>query len=112
MTGSGSRVYWLRAQIADSSTSSRVSGSSGDLMAGFPVSPVERSHRTTPRGHAVAADLYRVGMANFDLVWVISITAGLLGLIITLLITYWVIRLAVTHALRSHVRWVSDGGDR
>jgi hypothetical protein len=51
-------------------------------------------------------------MANFDLVWVISITAGVLGLIITLLITYWVIRLAVTHALRSHVRWVSDGGDR
>jgi len=51
-------------------------------------------------------------MANLDLVWVISITAGLLGFIIALLIAYWVTRLAVTHALRSHARWVEDGGDR
>ncbi|WP_179223353.1 hypothetical protein [Microbacterium sp. Yaish 1] len=51
-------------------------------------------------------------MANFDLVWVISITAGLLGLIITLLVAYWVIRLAVTHALRSHALWAQNGGDR
>ena len=55
---------------------------------------------------------YRVGMANYDLLWVIYITAGLLGLIITLLINYWVIRLAVTHALRTHARWVGGGGDR
>lgn len=57
-------------------------------------------------------DRYRVRMANFDLVWVISITAGLLGLIITLLVAYWVIRLAVTHALRSHALWAQNGGDR
>lgn len=51
-------------------------------------------------------------MANTDLVWLLSITAGLLGFIITLLISYWVIRLAVSHALRSHTRWLEDGGDR
>ncbi|WP_309667719.1 hypothetical protein [Microbacterium paludicola] len=50
-------------------------------------------------------------MANFDLLWVIYITAGLLGLITTLLINYWVIRLAVTHALRTHARWLGGGGN-
>lgn len=57
-------------------------------------------------------DRYRVGMAYFDLIWVISVTAGLLGLILTLLTAYWVIRFAVAHALRSHVRWVEDDGGR
>lgn len=51
-------------------------------------------------------------MSNTDLVWVSTIAAWLLGVIITLLITYWVIRLAVSHALRSHTRWLEDGGDR
>lgn len=51
-------------------------------------------------------------MANTDLILVFTITAWLLGVIVTLLITYWVIRLAVSHALRSHTRWLEDGGDR
>lgn len=34
------------------------------------------------------------------------VSASLLGLIVTLLLTYWVIRLAVTHSLRSHHYWM------
>ncbi len=37
------------------------------------------------------------------------IVGGLLGSIIILLIFYAIIRLAVSHALRSHTRWVDDG---
>lgn len=37
------------------------------------------------------------------------IVGGLLGLIITFLLVYAIIRLAVSHALRSHTRWVDDG---
>jgi uncharacterized membrane protein YhdT len=51
-------------------------------------------------------------MANHDLLWVLSITAGLLGLIVWLLIAYWVLRLAIFHGMRAHTRWVEDGGDR
>ena len=35
-----------------------------------------------------------------------------LSAIIALLVTYWVIRLAVTHALRSHHDWVQRNGAR
>ncbi|MDR6866547.1 hypothetical protein J2Y69_001140 [Microbacterium resistens] len=34
------------------------------------------------------------------------VSAWALGVILALLIAYWIIRLAVTHALRSHHRWV------
>jgi len=34
-----------------------------------------------------------------------SISAWLLGVILSLLVLYFVIRLAVTHALRSHENW-------
>lgn len=36
---------------------------------------------------------------------VMIVTAYALGIILTLLITYWIIRLAVGHALRSHEYW-------
>lgn len=34
-----------------------------------------------------------------------TIAAWALSTIVTLLIAYWIIRLAVTHSLRSHERW-------
>lgn len=37
---------------------------------------------------------------------VLYAAAGLLGLLINLLICYWIIRLAVSHALRSHTLWL------
>ncbi|WP_424448832.1 hypothetical protein [Microbacterium arborescens] len=50
-------------------------------------------------------------MPNSDLLWVFSVTAGLLALVITLLVTYWVLRLAIFHGMRAHTRWVEEGGD-
>lgn len=38
--------------------------------------------------------------------------ASLLGLVVSLLISYWVIRLAVTHALRAHDRWQQSNRQR
>lgn len=37
-------------------------------------------------------------------------TLWALGAIVTLLIAYWVIRLAVTHSLRSHEFWKQKNG--
>lgn len=55
---------------------------------------------------------YGVVMPNSDLLWVFYVAAGLLSLIITLLIVYWVLRLAIFHGIRAHTRWVEEGGDR
>lgn len=41
---------------------------------------------------------------------IFSITLWALGAIISLLIAYWIIRLAVSHSLRSHERWKSENG--
>lgn len=49
-------------------------------------------------------------MGDQVLLWNIAIIAAyLLGFVIGLLILYMVIRTAVSHALRSHSRWVQDG---
>lgn len=44
--------------------------------------------------------------SQLGLVLIMNIALGALGLILGLLVTYWVIRLAVTHALRSHHYWL------
>lgn len=55
--------------------------------------------------------LYGTGMTfdPFSLVWVMYISAWLLGFIIAMLLLYMVIRLAVTHGMKSHTRWVDEG---
>ena len=47
-------------------------------------------------------------MDNDIAIQLFYIAAGLLGIIIWLLIMYLIIRLAVTHALRSHEYWKHD----
>lgn len=39
----------------------------------------------------------------------LNVLLALLGFVIAVLILYTVIRLAVSHALRSHTRWVDRG---
>jgi len=45
---------------------------------------------------------------QMDLFIIFSWTATTLAVIVTLLILYFVIRIAVVHALRSHHRWVQQ----
>lgn len=40
--------------------------------------------------------------------WILGISVGLLGLVIALLVTYWVIRLAATHGMLSYSRQLSE----
>lgn len=40
------------------------------------------------------------------LMLILSVSLWALSVIVALLITYWIIRLAVTHALRSHHYWM------
>ena len=40
--------------------------------------------------------------------WIISISIWLLGLIIGLLLAYWVIRLAITHGMLSYSRQLAE----
>lgn len=47
-------------------------------------------------------------MDNATLVLILTVSLWALGVIISLLVAYWVIRLGVTHALRSHHYWVSE----
>lgn len=47
-----------------------------------------------------------VGMDNANLLLTFYIAAWALGAIISLLVAYWVIRLAVAHGLRSHHYWL------
>ncbi|MFJ4044167.1 hypothetical protein ACIPV2_00290 [Microbacterium sp. NPDC089987] len=49
---------------------------------------------------------------QFTLFTIASWAAAALAFIIGLLIMYWVIRLAVTHGLRSHHHWLEDNGRR
>ncbi|MFS0866802.1 hypothetical protein AB3M83_05650 [Microbacterium sp. 179-B 1A2 NHS] len=46
---------------------------------------------------------------TFALWSLVYVVGGLLAFVVTLLIFYAVIRTAVSHALRSHTRWVDDG---
>lgn len=46
---------------------------------------------------------------TFALWNVLIIVGGLLGLILTLLLFYAIVRTAVSHALRSHTRWIDEG---
>lgn len=54
---------------------------------------------------------------NFDtsdpnqvlLFWVIYIGGSLLGLLLTFLFLYWIIRLGVAHGMRSFKRWERSG---
>lgn len=45
-------------------------------------------------------------MNAFDLYLIFNIALWALGVILSLLIAYWIIRLAVTHSLRSHHYWL------
>lgn len=45
---------------------------------------------------------------QITLVGIAVAAASLLGLILALVLAYWVIRLAVTHALRSHATWTAE----
>ncbi|MFJ6680121.1 hypothetical protein ACIQLK_13485 [Microbacterium sp. NPDC091382] len=40
---------------------------------------------------------------------IITIAASALGLIITLLLLYLVIRQAIFHGMRAHTRWIDEG---
>lgn len=43
------------------------------------------------------------------LFWIIYIAAAVLGLILTFLFFYWIIRLGVSHGMRSFKRWERSG---
>jgi hypothetical protein len=40
--------------------------------------------------------------------WIISIAISLLGLIVSLLLAYWIIRLAITHGTLSYSRQLAE----
>jgi hypothetical protein len=48
---------------------------------------------------------------DFLAINVLAIAAGILGIVITCLLAYLVLRLAITHAMKSHTRWIDEGKD-
>ncbi|MCR2817434.1 hypothetical protein NQ166_01145 [Microbacterium sp. zg.Y1090] len=48
-------------------------------------------------------------MDSARLYLIMYVAGGTLAIIISLLIAYWVIRLAVTHAMKKHTEWVQQG---
>lgn len=51
-------------------------------------------------------------MSMFTANAILGIVIWALGVIVTLLVAYWIIRLAVTHALRSHTDWLDSRSRR
>jgi len=51
-----------------------------------------------------------VGMDNATLVLILTVSSWALGGILSLVIAYWVIRGAITGALRSHHYWLQKNG--
>lgn len=43
--------------------------------------------------------------------FLLNISVGALAVVVSLLLTYLVIRMGVFHGLRAHTRWVDDGKD-
>lgn len=62
--------------------------------------------------YSLCGDRYGVCMDPVTASLVFTIAAWLLGTIISLLVLYLVIRLAVSHALRSHQYWLEEQGRR
>jgi len=49
-------------------------------------------------------------MDNTTLVLILTVASWALGVIVSLVIAYWVIRAAVTGALRAHHYWLQKNG--
>lgn len=49
--------------------------------------------------------------SQVGLLLIMNITLGALAVIVSLLLTYLVIRMGVFHGLRAHTRWVDSGKD-